>query len=642
MKSSSLLALLFVSLVFSCAPKVTKKTQEVLITEKEPPKEKMVLPEVRKDQMEKLAGPKKVIRKIPEPARVQKEAGEKYLILNFDGADIETVISTLGELLEINYILSPGISGKVTIQSYRKFPLRDLFYIFQTLLEVNGLTAVEDGPLYRIIPIDAAKEQTLQVESGKELSLVVDSSFVTQIVPLEYVKGSDAAGILKGLMPKGVDLIVYEPTNLLIVTSKPQSLVKLMKILAAIDIPPSDRENIRTFVYYVENGEAKKLAEVLKTIYISEKEEKKRTTTPRRATPRTRRRAPQPPVPMIVGSLPGEIQGDVTITAYEDINAIIIKSSPGAFLTILETLKRLDIPPKQVLIEVLIAEVTLTDGIRYGIEWLLKDFGSPDITYQRLNIGQGGLFTSGEGGLVPQALSGFSTIISGTLNKHQVEAILNFLTTESSLNVLASPHILALDNKEAKIEIGQEIPIATGLIQQPSTGADATTLVTAGQIQYRTAGTILTVTPHISEKGKVTLKISQEFSAVGNTFKVADQDFQGFITRRAETTGVVQDGHSLLIGGLISNEYKSVRSGLPFLSDLPVIGSLFSTTDNEETRTEYLLMVTPRVIGSEEEADLALKEFQDRVKTIQEQVPEIRDDDERQDDDAGNPAGRGG
>ncbi len=615
--------------VFSCAKKEvrpTKATSPGVLTGKEHPK-LPELPETDKKTGATVVKPpvteRKTIRRLPEPVLVQKEAEQKYIILNFDEADIQTVISTVGELLGINYILTPGISGKVTIQSYKKFPMKDLFQIFQTILEMNGLTAVQDGPLYRIVPIDSVKQQPIEVEKGREVHLQVDSSFVTQIIPLDYVKASDAANILKGLMPRGADLIVYEPTNLLLVTAKPQAIVKFMKILEAIDIPPSDRENIRTFVYYVENGEAKKLADILKTIYLKEKAGKsqQRPTIIRRTPVRTtRKRTTAPPVPTIVGGLPGEVSGEITITAYEDINAIIIKASPGDYLSILETLKRLDIPPKQVLIEVLIGEVTLTDDTRFGVEWLIKNFGNPSVTVSNINLGEQGLFGQQDNEVLPKQLSGFSSIVSGVLNASQVKAVLNYLISNSSLNVLASPHILALDNKEAKIEIGDEIPVATGLTQQPSTGTGATTLVSTGQIQYRTAGIILNVTPHISEKGKVTLKISQEFSSPGQTYKVADQAFQGFITRKAETTGVVQDGHSLLIGGLISDKKTKSRTGIPLLSDLPVLGNLFSTTSDQVVKTELMVMVTPHVLKEGDDIDRILKDFQERVKTIKEEI----------------------
>ena len=233
---------------------------------------------------------------------------------------------------------------------------------------MNGLTAVKDGTLYRIVPIDTAKQQPVSVQIGKDVKLQLDSSFVTQIIPLEYVKANDIVNVLRNLMPRGTDLTVYEPTNLLIVTAPPAGIVKFMKVLEALDISSVDRESIRTFVYYVENGEAKKLAEILKSLYA---EKKDRPASPRLTSP-----LPGLPKGTVTTAaaegLPGEVEGEITITAYEDINGIIIKTNPRSYLAILELLKKLDVPVKQVLIEVLIAEVSLDDETKLGLEWMLK------------------------------------------------------------------------------------------------------------------------------------------------------------------------------------------------------------------------------------------------------------------------------
>ncbi|RME62817.1 MAG: hypothetical protein D6778_10555, partial [Nitrospirae bacterium] len=531
----------------------------------------------------------------------------------------------ISELLGINYILSPNISGKITVQTYKRFPLSDLFEVFQSILEMNGLTAVKEGSFYRIVPLSKGKAIASEVTTGRQPTLTIDSGFVTQIIPLQYVKARDAANIMRRVMPEGTDIIVYEPSNLLIVTARPRAILKIMKILEAVDLPPSETENIRTFVYYVENGEAKKLAQVLKEIYKKEKT----TTTVTQPKPKVvtlkKEKQPTGPETTVVGGIEGQLHGEISITPYEDINALIIKASPSDYLTILQTLKKLDIPSKQVLIEVLIGEVTLTDEIQYGLEWIYQRGG--DFTYTIKNTVQNlNQLSLPEG--VPS--NGVIGLLSGTKGATTIDALLSFLASKGALNVLASPHILALDNQEAKIEIGDEIPIATGLVQQPSTTTGATTLVSTGQIQYRTAGIILTVKPHITEKGKVKLKISQEFSSPGQPYKVAGQEFQGFITRRAETTGVVEDGHSLLIGGLISTKTTKSRSGIPFLSDIPILGALFGSTNEETVKTELIVVVTPHVISNQEEMDRALAQFQDRVRTIRNSIDEFRKRQKRQ------------
>lgn len=613
-------AILVVFLLGSCAPRQAAKEEAKETDLTLLPSEDIKLPELPQKPPEA-----KETKKV-ESIRVEKEADEKYVILNFDGADIETVISTIGELLNINYIIGAGVSGKVTIQSYRKFPVKDLFQIFQTILEINGLTAVKDGTLYRIVPIDTAKQQPVSVQIGKDVKLQLDSSFITQIIPLEYVKANDIVNVLRNLMPRGADLTVYEPTNLLIVTAPPAGIVKFMKVLEALDISSVDRESIRTFVYYVENGEAKKLAEILKSLYVEKKDG--RASSPRLTSPLPG--LPKGTVSAPAEGLPGEVEGEIIITAYEDINGILIKTNPRSYLAILEILKKLDVPVKQVLIEVLIAEVSLDDKTVLGIEWLLK--GSVHAEGQSLaslaGFNPSGSISSSIGSslaLVPT--SPFASVIK----PERFGILLNALASMGNVNVLASPHILAMDNKEANIQIGDEVPTATGLTQQPSTTTGSitpTTLVSTGQIQYKTVGTLLTVKPHITEKNRVTLDITQEVSGLGALIKVAGQDFQGFNTRKAKTSAVVQSGHTLVLGGLIRESKSQGRSGIPFLSKIPILGYLFGTTTDTYSKTELLVMVTPHVISNQEDADAATMEFQDKVKTIKERLGKNKPDDE--------------
>ena len=536
-------------------------------------------------------------------------------------------------MLGVNYILSPNVSGKVTIHSHKKIAMNDLFPVFQTILDINGLTAVRDGAVYKIVPLDQAKQQPLSVQSGKEVKMQTDSSFVTQVIPLEYLKASDVVTITRNLMPRGADLIVYEPSNILIVTAPPSGLVKFMKIVEALDIPSTEREAVKAFVYYVENGEAKKLAEILKSLYVEKKGTVKRQTPAPLKPPSP---APTAPIPHtaipFADALSGEVEGEVIITPYEDINAIIIKASPQSYLTILEILKKLDIPTKQVLIEVLIAEVSLTDKTQFGIEWMLRGALSIEGKHHPLVTG----FTSEAqpGTIAPKidSITGLVTSIlttpaAGTafaaiIKPDKYGAVLNAFAGLGKLNVLSSPHILAMDNKEAKIEIGDEIPIATGFQQQPSTSTTTgtTSFVAAGQIQYRTTGILLTVTPHISEKNMVKLKISQEISSRGVDISLAGITSPSFTKRKAETIGAVLSGHTLIIGGLISEQQNKSKEGIPFLSRLPLIGPLFGVTTDEVKKTELVIMVTPHVISSPEEADSITKEFQNKVKTIKQRL----------------------
>lgn len=623
------LILLFVG---SCAQRQEVKPEEPVAVQ--PPVEELKLPEIkpRTDVREE--------KKAEKPA-VEKKTEEQYIMLNFENADLDTVISTIGEMLKINYILAPGVSGKITIQSHNKIPLSELFSTFQTVLEFNGFTAVKDGSFYRIVPIDTAKQQPVSIETGKKPVVPKDSSFVTQEIPLEYVKANDIANIVRNLMPRGTDIIVYEPSNMLIVTALPAGILKLLKMLEAIDIPATERDSIRTFVYNVENGEAKKLAEMLKNIYAAKKGAAAAApvrsvapTTPTTQPPTTAPRTPTRPAATgatVTEGLPGDIEGEIVIEAYDDINALIVKTTPRGYIALLETIKKLDVQPKQVLIEVLIAEITLDDTTKFGIEWLLNT--SPRNIVSgftsggfKFNTGTTGTTdttgtstttTTGSGVVTNLPDGAFASIIDPV----NYQMLISAKADLDNINVLASPHILALDNKEAKIEIADEVPVATS-ITQPTAGA-STTITTTSSVQFKSAGTILTVTPHINEKKQVTLKLTQEVSELGATVLIGGTGYQGFKTRKATTTAIVQDGHTLVIGGIITERMQKTRSGIPFLSKIPILGYLFGTTTDKDQRKELILMVTPHVVASHEEADELTKEFQSRIKGIKKKLKDI-------------------
>jgi type II secretory pathway component GspD/PulD (secretin) len=641
MKRRTLVFILLMLLVASCAPKQTVKPVEAPA---QPSAAELKLPEIepkRETVEEKKAAEKRTGATVPA-----EKWEEKYVLLNFENTDVETVIATICEMLKINYIIAPGVSGKITIQSYDKIPMSELFKTFQTILEVNGLTAVKYGSFYQIVPIDTAKQQPVPIATGKTPVVPKDQSFITQEVPLEYVKAGDVANIVRNLMPRGTDIIVYEPSNMLIVTAPPAGILKFLKLLDAIDIPSTERDMVRTFVYYVDNGEAKKLVEILKNIYATKKDEGTPVKTAAPAVPpppaapsqmgRIRIQKPSAPLPAgasVQEGLAGEIEGEMTIEAYEDINALLIKTTPRGYLSLLETIKKLDVQPKQVLIEVLIAEITLDDSTQFGIEWLLKS--SVQTSNRDYDFDLIGGFTDKNSGRLQyntdtnrfqfpadadQILAQPANAFANILAPRKFNILVTAAASSGRLNVLASPNILALDNKEAKIEISDEVPVATA-ITQPIAGA-GTTVNTTSQVQFKSAGTILTVTPHINDKKQVTLKLVQEVSAVGNVYKIGGEDFQGFTQRKATTTAIVQDGHTLVLGGIINETKQTTRNGLPFLSDIPVMGYLFGSTTNTHSRKELILMVTPHVISNYAEADDLTRELKDRVKGIRMKIEE--------------------
>jgi general secretion pathway protein D len=295
------------------------------------------------------------------------------------------------------------------------------------------------------------------------------------------------------------------------------------------------------------------------------------------------------------------------IVADKSTNTLIIKATPIEFEVIKSLLRELDVVPKQVLIEMVIAEVSLGQGLQYGVEGLLKGFLD------------GTSFTIGTSfGLAPQAqtLQGFTTIIFNKNN--DIRGILNFLASKTSLKVLSAPHILVKDNEEAKIEVGAEVPILTQQVV-PITGG---TLNVQNMVQYRTTGVILRVRPIVSADNSVTLKITQEVSdAVKNT--IQPELTSPLITKRsASTTLILRNDQVGLLGGIIQNRLQKQKSGVPLLADIPGLGILFSNESTSSSNTELILLIKAHVISTPEEEKSAKESFESKLKHLKELLRE--------------------
>jgi len=297
---------------------------------------------------------------------------------------------------------------------------------------------------------------------------------------------------------------------------------------------------------------------------------------------------------------------------------LIIYGTAQEFQNIKNILKDLDLMPRQVLLDVMVAEVTLADDLRFGIEYEIKRRSESigqigTIPEAQVPLPVGGLF----GTLSPtQAAQGLTAVVG---RGQDFRAIINALMTDSRVKVLSSPAVLATDNRPARIQVGTEEPIATGTI----TGAVGT-VASSTTIQYRNTGRILTIIPQVNSQGLVNLQILAEVSQRGGDVKVGPDNFPSFDTRQAETTAVVQDGETLVIGGIITERKSRSRIGIPYLMDIPVLGRLFGTTTDDIDRTELVMLITPRVIRNKEEARSATEEFKERLSTVTRELERIK------------------
>ncbi|HWP24140.1 MAG TPA: SPOR domain-containing protein [Candidatus Binatia bacterium] len=307
------------------------------------------------------------------------------------------------------------------------------------------------------------------------------------------------------------------------------------------------------------------------------------------------------------------------IVADPATNSLVIYGTAQEFQNIKNILKDLDAVPRQVLLDVLIAEVTLNDAQNFGIEYEIFSKFNPTIFGQQ--FGSQGAVRSGilpappEGG----GITSFGRGISGIIGRsNAIRAFINALQSDSRVKILSSPSVLATDNRPARIQVGSEEPIPTGQIV-----AATTDIASSTTIQYRNTGRIVTIIPQVNSQGLVNLQILAEVSQRGANVTVGANSFPAFNTRQAETNAVVQDGDSLVIGGIIADNRSRSRTGIPYLMDIPVIGRFFGSTSDTFERTELIMVITPHVIRNRDQAQQVTEDFKKSLSTVRDELERI-------------------
>ena len=423
----------------------------------------------------------------------------------------------------------------------------------------------------------------------------------TAVADLGKIFGAQALSPLAGV----VKLVPIERLNaILVITQQPKYLEQAKIWIERLDHTGGVGGGMRLFVYPVQNGMAEKLAALLNNVFsksaastipppalapgLAPAEVKSTEATAVDATPEQQ---------AAVGDSVA-VKGDVRVLADKDNNALLILASQANYEKIETAIRRLDVAPRQVLIDVTIAEVTLTGDLKFGLEWAFKNG-------QR---GNGKLDTGSSG--ISALAPGFSYTWSNSNVAGGVAAALNLLATDSRVKVISSPHIMVTDNQTAKIQVGDRVPITS---QTQSVLGSATGLIAS--IQYIDTGILLTVTPRINAGGQVTMDINQEVSAASIT-TTSSINSPTISKRGVKTTVVVKSGETMVLGGLITDNKTIASSGLPYLSKIPFIGGLFGVQTFSENRTELVLLITPRLVANNQQAHDVSEEFRKKLSGL--------------------------
>jgi len=283
------------------------------------------------------------------------------------------------------------------------------------------------------------------------------------------------------------------------------------------------------------------------------------------------------------------------IIADERNNALVILSTATEFRVIERALSKLDILPLQVLIEATIAEVSLNDTLEYGLQWFFQSGNA-----------QGTFSTSGTGAVAP-TFPGFNILIDNA----NAQVVLNALAEVTDVNVISSPQLMVLDNQAARLQVGDQVPVAT----QSAVSVSDPDAPIVNSVELVDTGVILEVTPRVNASGLVSLDVLQEVSDAVET-TTSDIDSPTIQQRRIESTVAVQSGDTVALGGLIRDRREDSESGLPVLKDIPILGNLFKSTEQASRRTELLVLITPRAVRDQSEAREVTEELRRRLSSL--------------------------
>jgi general secretion pathway protein D len=534
-------------------------------------------------------------------------------------------------------LLEPFVKDQTTV---RVDDLRNFLILSGTELELKHLLATVE--MFDINWMAGMSAGLFTLQSADVKSVMAE---------LEKALGTPDKSPLTGILR----IIPIERLNaVLVITPQAAYLDEAKKWIERLDKASTEGAGIRFYVYQVQNGRAERIAPLLQQAFTGRVTQPAPGPGPPTLAPGTPsgtivtppQYQPQPltnvalpqtstqPPPAVQAQGPGGtaaaiarslagadgigIVRNVQVVADKDNNTILIVATPSEYSIIEAALKKLDIQQRQVIIDVTIAEVTLTDQIAFGVEWLFKG-GAPS------GRGAGGLFThstpfnpgappasSSSGGTTTNPaltiLSGFSYLIQSANFPGGIQAALHLLDTYGNTKVISNPHLSALDNQKATIKVGNRIPIQQQTIVGGTTNAVTTTA------QYIDTGVLLQVTPHINAGGLVTMEVDAEVSNPGATTDPTQAP--PINTRSVQTLLAVPTGQTMVMGGLILEDNENSSKGLPLVSRIPILGGLFGDQSLTNNRTELVLFITPRVVENEGDVARILDDLRRKMEQL--------------------------
>ena len=564
--------------------------------------------------------------------------------LNLKDADINALIGTVAEVTGKNFIVDPRVKGKVTVISSKPMNSDEVYQVFLSILKVHGFAAVPSGEVIKIVPDVSAKQDAIPNADDQHPGR--GDQMVTRVVQIDNVAAAQLVPILRPLVPQQGHLAAYPSTNVLIISDRAENVARLVSIIRRIDkVGDTEIEVIR-----LQHASAAEVVRILTALERSRPGQKgqavaqqalvadERTNSvllggDRSSRLRLRAIISHLDTPLerggntkviylkyakaadIVETLRGvgKSQGEAVkgkapkaaaaakqldIQADEATNALVITAPPDVMRALESVIRQLDIRRQQVLVDAIIAEVSERKARELGVQWLVFDRSGETAPVGGTNFTNSGnsavdiaagVLSKSVGGLAPGLLLGGGRFGSNSLN---YGAVLQALAADGDTNILSTPSLVTLDNEEAEIVVGQNVPFVTGSFT--NTGATAGATNPFQTIQRQDVGITLKITPQINEGDAIVMEIEQEVSSISDSASAAD-----IITdkRSIKTNVMVEDGQIIVLGGLIEDRIRETEQKVPFLGDIPLLGYLFRAHSTNRDKSNLMVFIHPTILN---------------------------------------------
>jgi len=496
-------------------------------------------------------------------AKTQKVA------LSFDDVDINVFLKTMSEITGKSFVVSNKVQGKISFVSSREVPSAKVYDIVLSILRSQGFfTVPEEENLVHVYPAQEALKMSGKIFYGTETVDVKEEGVVTQIIPLDYANASDIMNVARPLFSNEVLITAFTRTNVIIANGHAKNINLLISMIRFLDTEiPQAQSDIH--IYNLENSDAEKMAQTLSNLASSI------------PVKRQDQKAPTPPAEPTTF-----FSERFRAVANKDTNSIIIISAPQDWEKIERIIRDLDVRRQQVLVEALIVEITLDNESTLGFDWrVLLDTGTELDALAQSNTGllSESVATGGLAGLTVG-------LLNGTIP--DVYAILNANKENTNFKILSTPEIVTIENQEASINIGEEIPFLTSSRVDENNNVIQT-------YDYKDVGITLKITPQINETGYITMDINQSIKKIVEGTELLENP--SLYSRDITSKVTVKDRRTIVIGGLIRDDVTTIEKKVPLLGDIPLLGWLFRKQTKQRNRTNLMIFLTPYIVTDDSE-----------------------------------------